>query len=171
MNEAFYAAVLANPAKSHSPAIFDDTSNIIWVDWREEEDAIVDCVANRIRPIPLFADVVDAENDSGYEVRINCRDATRVISPDDGFDSRHATLNAIDELIFPEHQIRFVTDTNGSDTIGIVVESVSDWKRLYLRFGRCLNEHFCPIRELPDLMNTPGNLIDRACEDYATGVG
>jgi hypothetical protein len=171
LNETFHSAVLQHPIKSHSSAIFDDTTNIVWIDSREEEDAIVHRIADRIGAIPLSAEVADAENDAGYEVRINYRDATKVITPDDGFGSRHATLNAIDELLSPEYQIRFVTDTNGTDTIGVVVELLCDWSRLYKLYGQRLNQHFCPIRELPDLMNTAGNVIDRACEDYAMRVG
>ena len=168
MNEDFYSAVVAHQAKTHSNAIFDDTANIVWIDWREEEDVIVDEIAAKIAMFPLSATVRDADNEAGYDVEVMCRNQRRIVNPDATFDSRHATLNAIDELVSPEYQIRFVTDTNGADTIGVAVELSSDWSRLHQRFGKRLNEHFCPIRELPDLMNTPGNEIDRVAREYAS---
>lgn len=171
MNENFYAAVVEKPTKSYSETIFDDTESIVWIDWREEEDSIVHAIAAKIPEFLLSAVVRAANNDAGYDIQITCRDQERVIDPDAPFDSRHATLNAIDELVSPEYQVRFVTETNGADTMGVVVELRADWERLYQRFGRRLNEHFCPIRELPDLMNTPGSKVYRAVIDYAAQIG
>ncbi len=171
MNGTFYSAVLQHPPKSYSDAIFDDEAKIIWVDWREEAEIIVGYIRDKIGESKLTATVSDADNDWGYEVAVMLGDELRTITPELGFDAQHATLNAVDELVSPEFQIRFVSDTNGADTIGIVIESCGDWDALYQKYGRRLNEHFCPIREVPDLMNTPGDEIDQACRAYAQRIG
>jgi hypothetical protein len=171
MNDAFYRAVLQHPAMSRSSAIFDDQDNIIWIDWREEEEAIVDYVRDRIGAEDLTATISESDNDWGYAVTISLRNESRIICPELKLDSRHATLIALDELLSGDFQIRFVSDTTGSDTIGVTVERVGDWDMLYKKYGRRLNEHFCPIRELPDLMNTPADEIDQACANYATRIG
>jgi hypothetical protein len=167
MNEEFYRSVVQQPTNSHSAAIFEDRENILWIDWRDEEESIVSQVQERVGVADLTATLAESDNPWGYTVMISRGATSRTISPELGLDARHATLNALDELLAPEFQIRYVTETNGSDTFGVVVEKAADWQFLFAKYGRRVNEHFCPIRELPDLMNTPGNQLDRAFAAYA----
>lgn len=166
MNHSFYQQILSGEP-SH---IFDDLDNVIWIDWGDEEDAIVDAIRAHINLDNFSSNTVDADNDQGYVVIVSFGDRSLTIDPTSDFDSRHATLNTVDELL-SDHQIRFATPTNGSDTIAVAIERESDWQSLYNEFGQTLNQLFCPIRELPDLMNTPGNEIDEACENYANRIG
>ena len=166
MNHSFYKQILTED----SSRIFDDEENVVWVDWRDEEDAIVDAIRDHVNLHDLRATTVDADNDNGYVVVVSFKDQSMTIDPTSDFDCRHATLNAVDRLL-PDHQIRFATPTNGGDTIAIAIERISDWDSLYTEFGRSVNETFCPIREIPDLMNTPGSEIDEACESYANRIG
>ena len=166
MDNTFYTDVLGGNASQ----IFDDQDNVVWIDWGDEEDAIVRALGEYAGLGDLTAVTEDAENDYGYAITVTFGNRSLTIDPSDEFDSRHATLNAVDDLL-PTHEIRFVTATNGSDTIAIAIETLSDWETLYNQFGRALNEHFCPVREIPDLMNTPGDEIDNACRNYANRVG
>ena len=166
MNHSFYKQILAGDPSQ----IFDDQDNVVWVDWGDEEDAIVDAIRDHINLDDLHANTADADNDHGYVVVVSFKDQSLPIDPTNDLDSRHATLNALDELL-PDHQIRFATPTNGGDTIAVAIERTSDWDSLYNEFGRVVNETFCPIREIPDSMNTPGNEIDDACESYANRIG
>ena len=166
MNHSFYQQILlGNPS-----SIFDDQDNVVWIDWRDEEDAIVEAIRDCIDLDDLRANIEDVDNDLGYVVIVSFDDQSLTIDPTNDFDSRHATLNAVDKLL-SDHQIRFATPTNGGDTIAVAIERESDWQSLYNEFGRTLNQIFCPIREVPDLMNTPGNEIDDACENYANRIG
>ncbi len=166
MNHSFYQQILSQDASR----IFDDQDNVVWIDWGDEEDAIVEAIREKSGLDALQATTDDAENEFGYVVIVTFNERSITIDPGTGFDSRHATLNAVDELL-PDHQIRFAAPTNGGDTIAVAIESDSDWNSLYKEFGRILNQTFCPIREIPDLMNTPGNKIDDACEKYANRIG
>ena len=166
MNNTFYTKILAGDPSE----IFDDQDNVVWIDWGDEEDAIVATVRDHAGLDDLTAVIEDADNENGYTITVTFKDRSLAIDPSEEFDSRHATLNAVDDLL-PAHQIRFATATNGGDTIAIAIESLPDWEALYNQFGRTLNETFCPIREIPDLMNTPGNQIDNACMDYANRIG
>ncbi len=167
MNHDFYERYLA----SDLPSEFDDEDHLVWIDWRETEDAIVEYIAAKLDGWKLSATIDDAASKCGYEVSISCGDRTLTIDPSGELDCRHATLLAIDNLISPAYQIRFASATNGGDTIGVAVERIADWQFLWSKYGRVVNERFCPIRELPDLMNTPGNEIDNACRAYAERVG
>lgn len=120
----------------------------------------------------LVAQSNDADNDNGYIVEIEFQGRVASVDPSDEFDSRHATLNAIDKLLEPiGFQIRYAIASNGADTLGIVVERLDDWDTLYRLHGRKVNQWFCPIRELPDLLNSNENEIDQACSEYADRVG
>ena len=83
-----------------------------------------------------------------------------------GFDARHATLNAIDQLL-EDYQVRFALASNGSDTMAVAVEKRCLWDSLIEQHGRVVNETFCPVVELPDLMNTPIDQIEEACNEFA----
>lgn len=166
MNHSFYKQIFSGD----SSQIFDDQENVVWIDWGDDEDAIVDAIRDHANLHDLHATTNDADNDYGYVVVVSFKDQSVTIDPTNDFDCRHATLNAVDGLL-PDHQIRFATPTNGGDTIAVAIEQTSDWDSLYNEFGWALNETFCPICEIPDLMNTPGNEIDDACERYANRIG
>ena len=167
MNKDFYRQLFASDPQS----VFDDEVVLVWVDWREAEDAIVEYVASKLDGVNLVVAIDDADNDHGYIVSISSNGRTLAVDPSAEFDCRHATLNAIDELISTGYQIRFAVATNGGDTVGIAVERLVDWQALRAEHGHVVDEQFCPIRELPDLMNTPGNELDDACRAYADRVG
>ncbi len=167
MNEKVYGDIIhGNP-----PGIFDDEEHVVWVERRDDEVAIVESLSEKLDLASLVAACQDANNEHGEEVVITCNDQSQTVNPADGLDPRHATLNAVGALLSPGFQIRFATDTSGSDTPGIVVERVSDWQLLYDRHGPKINEHFCPIREVSDVMTTPGDRIDEACREYANRFG
>ncbi|MEZ6096005.1 MAG: hypothetical protein R3C03_17575 [Pirellulaceae bacterium] len=107
MNHSFYKQILT----VDSSQIFDDQDNVVWIDWGDEEHAIVDAIRNHIGVPELNATTKDANKDLGYLVRVCLGEKSIVVDPSNEFDSRHATINAIDELL-PDHEIRFVTATN-----------------------------------------------------------
>lgn len=166
MNHSFYQDLFAgDPTR-----VVEDPENVIWIDWGDEEDEIVEALQDHIGLDELQASIDDADNEFGYEVKITLGKNSVTVNPNGELHSLHATLNAVDELL-TDYQVRFVTPTNGSDTIAVAVEKNSDWDSLYQEFGRMVNETFCPIREIPDLMNTPGNEIDEACQRFADRIG
>ena len=52
----------------------DDREIVFWVDCGEEDDAIVEYCESVIQTGSLSADLVDADNDSGFEMFINYGD-------------------------------------------------------------------------------------------------
>ena len=167
MNLDFYDNLINKDAS----AIFDDTDNILWVDWRESEDEIVSSLSAMLRLEDLTVTHQDDENEHGYKVVITYDGNSVSVNPAGGLDMRHATLNAVDSLVSPDFEVRYATDSEGGDSIGIAAEHTNDWKTLYRIHGKLINERFCPVRELPDLMNTRPTEIREACQKYANRIG
>lgn len=69
MDRAFYQQILGDDPS----LIFEDEEHIIWIDWREEEDAIVEALCEKIEIDELTASIQNADNDQGYVVLIGCR--------------------------------------------------------------------------------------------------
>lgn len=167
MNKEFFDRVLQNPPKSYSDAIFEDKDNIIWVDWREAEDSIVESVSEKLGTNLLVCQIVEIDTPAGYEAIISYGQKVAKVKCIEGRSTQHDTLAAIADLLGKEFELRHVSDTNGTDGAGIVVGAAAEWRRLASEYGRRLDEHFVPVSALPDLFNTAGNELDEAIESYA----
>ncbi len=167
MDLDFFSKILTGDASS----IFADEENILWVDWRQCEDEIVASLSARLGLPELTCNIEDDSNEHGYRVVITYRENSITVDPAGELDTRHATLNAVDELVAPEHEIRYALDTEGGDSIGIAAGSVFDWQTLLNLHGTSVDERFCPVRQLPDLLQTPPNQIRSACKAYADRNG
>lgn len=164
MTSDFYSKVLQHPPKSHSQAIFGDTEKIVWIDSRESVQTIVELIQEEIPEIQLKWKI-DAKNDFIDVISVARR--KKIVRATEEQSLQHCALFAIAELIGDRFEIRYVADTNGGDTAGIVVERLDRFLQLFETFGRRFNEHFVPLEMLPDIFNAECSNIDRAVEDYA----
>lgn len=94
-----------------------------------------------------------------------------MIIPSRNKSTAHELLRAFNKYFETGIEVRLVSDTYWSSDYGIVAERKSDWTYLYKDFGNRLNEHFIPIDLLPDIENTPGNVMDEALKKYAKEHG
>ncbi len=81
MNRDFYRQLSSEPQ-----SVFDDEVVLVWVDWREEEDAIVESVASKLDGGNLVATIDDADNEHGYAVSISSNSQPLTVDPSTGFD-------------------------------------------------------------------------------------
>ena len=117
------------------------------VDWREEDDAIVTLIADAIGMHDLHADwdddtLVITHGDSERRVPMQ-------MDPAD----RDATIRAVNALLQPEHEIRYISLSAGSDTMGFCVLRAADWQIVEQSNPQLVADLFLKLDGLPNLID------------------
>ncbi len=121
MNLEFYEELFSLDDEKRVEKIFDNNSDVIWIDWREEETAIVDYLNDSVSDINITSEVLETEDEKyGYEVKVCIGSICKTVSPLSEESNQHQTLQILDKLLDNTYEIRFVTDSNGSDTLAVM---------------------------------------------------
>lgn len=125
-----------------------DSDIIVWVDWREEDDAIVRYCEEVLQTHKLSAECQDADNKLGYILTIRYDDKKEIVpfNPDDV--SRDATLITLNQILRPDYEVRLWMDSIGGDTLAFVPLSSAQWSQLENEFGEeKVQYHFSKVNE------------------------
>lgn len=151
MNADLLAAVIESPTEDNIVALLDDDETVFWVDWREEDDAIVDYCEEILHTGQLATETIDSDNEAGFDFFISYKGnrvrVPLVIGPED----RHITIVALNEILQPDYEIRFCIDSHGSDTLGFIPLACDTWNELESRYGDALSKRFYRIQKSPNL--------------------
>jgi len=147
--------VLESEEQQAVQALLDDSETVFWVDWREEDESIANYCEGILQTGSLKAELIDVDTDEGFELHLyyNSRDikVPLTFSPQD----RHITLCSLNEVLQPDFEVRFVTASNGSDTLAFVPLPVSTWQELEEGYGDRIQKHFYRISPKPNLFTDP----------------
>lgn len=129
--------------------MYDDSAcpHCVDVDWREEDDAIVTLIADAIGMDDLHADWDDDTlviSRGGTERRVPMQ-----MDPAD----RDATIRAVNALLQPEHEIRYISLSAGSDAMGFCVLRAADWRIVEQANARLAADLFLKLDGLPNLVD------------------
>ncbi len=112
---------------------FEPKDNSFWVDWGEEEVYIVEACATALGKNNLVAELVRSES---ITLQIKY-DGTLFNYPlDQSETAQHTTLVRLNEVLSPKYQIRYIWDSQGSDTAAMAVLSHDQWKELERVHGK-----------------------------------
>ncbi len=128
-----------------------DHDTVFWVDWREEDDAIVRYCEDILRTGDLSAEVADIDADPGFEMYISYRGQRTKVPLVEGLADRHITLHTLNQLLKPAFEIRVCADSNGMDTLAFLPLSATDWSALEATFGERVERRFRKIEQRPNL--------------------
>jgi hypothetical protein len=143
--------VLDMSAREAYQALQQDKTTVFWVDWREEDDAIVRYCESVLQTGNLAAEVVNDETGEGSALSIRY-DAKNIKVPlSDSPDDRHIAICALNDALSPDYEVRFCIDSNGSDTLAFVPLPQTTWRELEEEHGQKLNKHFYQIAITPNL--------------------
>jgi hypothetical protein len=107
-----------------------DRQHIFWVDWREEDDAIVEYCEKCLNTGSLQAEMTYSGDD--VFLTIQYKDQTfkeKVID-------RDPTLIFLNTVLQPDYEIRFCKDSDGSDTLAFLPLSKEEWTELESIHGK-----------------------------------
>jgi len=108
---------------------------LMWVDWREEDDAIIRYCEDILHTGSLSAVVNDSDNKLGFDVVISYKGEKHIVAyPGKGAD-RNTTIITLNKVISPDYEIRFCEESDGSDTLAFLPLSSVQWDELENEFG------------------------------------
>lgn len=109
---------------------------VIWIDHRDYDEAIIEYCEAQLNTGKLSVEVLEAQNELGYELKIIYGDKTKIVPFDPQNVSRDTTLITLNQLITPDYEIRLWMDSIGSDTLAFILLSSHDWSTLADEFGQ-----------------------------------
>lgn len=155
MNRILISRTLESPSQENIQTLFDDDETVFWVDWREEDDAIVEYCESILKTGSLSAEVVDADNEAGFEMYITFKDKCAKVPLVVGPEDHHITLVALNEILAPDYEIRFCIDSNGSDTVAFLPLPTEAWRQLEAEYGDAVAARFYRLASKPNVFTDP----------------
>lgn len=152
MNLELVKNVLRSPNNPSIQALFnDEEETVFWVDWREEDDVLVEYCEAILQTGDLSAEEVDADNEAGFELIIHYKERTIKVPLEIGEGDRHITLVSLNEVLKPDYEIRFCIDSDGSDTLAFLPLPSTTWQALESEFGEAVAKRFYRLSAKPNL--------------------
>jgi len=151
MNLDLIHRVLGSASAGTIDALLAADDTVFWVDWRDEDDQIVSYCESILQTWKLSAEVVDAENEAGFEMYINYKDRRVKVPLVIGTEDRHITLCTLNEVLSPDHEIRLCVDSNGSDTLAFLPLSSDTWCDLDTQYGDAVTKRFYKFQTKPNV--------------------
>lgn len=123
---------------------YDDFNNldeniVFWVDWREEDDAIVKYCEKCLNTKSLYAKM----NYEGEDLFLTIQYKNQ--SYKEEVIDRDSTLKFLNRVIQDDYEIRFCKASNGNDTLAFLPLSIEEWKNLEKDFSKVKLENLFEI--------------------------
>ena len=129
-----------------------DSEAIIWIDWREYDEDVVNYF-NDMMAEPIDIKTVSNGKAYGDDIVLQKGDKELQISYGDEQD-RDVTIKYFNDLVKPDYEVRWFTESLGNDTLGFTVLSGAEWAKLDDEFGAdTVRYYFEPIDFESDMFN------------------
>lgn len=128
---------------------FLENEAIIWVDWREYDENIVNDVADELPKAQKIAFSSEIDPKTNEEIYFLTQKKRKMLIPyQNGVMKRDITLKTIGEFIAETHQLCLVKPSLGADTLGFVVLSNENWEKLLSEFKKeQVTNFFSPVTD------------------------
>ena len=139
---------------SHDMDLVDlfDSEAIIWIDWREYDEDVVNYF-NDMMDEPIDIKTVSNGKAYGDDIVLQKGDKELQIPYGDEQD-RDVTIKYFNDLVKPDYEVRWFTESLGNDTLGFTVLSGTEWAKLNDEFGAdVVRYYFEPIDFESDMFN------------------
>lgn len=151
MNRALIEAAISKPSDESIQSLLEEESTVFWVDWREEDDAIVEYCESILSTGTLSAEVVDADHDGGFDIYVTYKKRRGRIPLIYDAADRHITVLALNAMLRPDYEVRYCIDSNGSDSGAFLPLACAEWSEFESKFGDQLSSRFYRIKKHPNL--------------------
>lgn len=145
----YIKSFLKNENRESFDRLWEDSPKLVWIDWREEDDSIINYVEKVIQSGKLKGKIKDVDNKMGYEIIIEWKGEEHTIHyPNEEGSDRDTTIKTLNKIIEPEYEIRLFMESLGGDTLAFVPLSKKEWEELEKDFGEeRVNYYFSKIDE------------------------
>jgi len=129
-----------------------DSEAIIWIDWREYDEDVVNYF-NDMMDEPIDIQIVSNGKPYGDDIVLKNGNKELQIPYGDEQD-RDVTIKYFNDFVKPDYEVRWFVESLGNDTLGFTVLSVSEWAKLDDEFGAdTVRYYFEPIDFESDMFN------------------
>ena len=121
-----------------------DSEAIIWIDWREDDEDVVNYF-NDMMDEPIDIQTVNNGKPYGDDIVLQKGDKELQIPYGDEQD-RDVTIKYFNDFVKPDYEVRWFAESLGNDTLGFTVLSGAEWAKLNDEFGAdMVRYYFEPI--------------------------
>ena len=129
-----------------------DSEAIIWIDWREDDEDVVNYF-NDMMDEPIDIQTVNNGKLYGDDIVLQKGDKELQIPYGDEKD-RDVTIKYFNDFVQPDYEVRWFTESLGNDTLGFTVLSGAEWAKLNDEFGAdTVRYYFEPINLESNMFN------------------
>lgn len=126
---------LKNEDRESFDELWGNSTKLVWINWREYDEDIVNYVEKVIQSGKLIGKNEDADNKMGFNIIIEWKGMEYKISyPNEEGSDRDTTIKTLNKVIQPEYEIRLFMESLGSDTLAFVPLSKEEWEELEKEF-------------------------------------
>lgn len=129
-----------------------DSEAIIWIDWREDDEDVVNYFNDMIdEPI----DIKTVSNGKAYGDDIVLKNGDKELQIPYGYEkNRDVTIKYFNDFVKPDYEARWFIESLGDDTLGFTVLSGAEWAKLEDEFGAgTVRYYFEPINLESNMFN------------------
>ncbi|MDR2529352.1 MAG: ABC transporter ATP-binding protein [Synergistaceae bacterium] len=109
---------------------------LMWIDHREEDEAIVRYCEDILRTGSLVVEINDTDDALGFEFIILYKGKKHKVPYRGGKADRDTTITALNEVLIPDYEIRFCKHSDGGDTLAFLPLPAEQWRELENEFGQ-----------------------------------
>ena len=129
-----------------------DSEAIIWIDWREYDEDVVNYF-NDMMDEPIDIKTVSNSKAYGDDIVLQKGDKELQIPYGDEQD-RDVTIKYFNDFVQPDYEVRWFAESLGNDTLGFTVLSGAEWAKLDDEFGAdTVRYYFEPINLESNMFN------------------
>ena len=129
-----------------------DSEAIIWIDWREYDEDVVNYF-NDMMAEPIDIKTVSNGKAYGDDIVLQKGDKELQIPYGDEQD-RDVTIKYFNDFVQPDYEVRWFAESLGNDTLGFTVLSGAEWAKLNDEFGAdTVRYYFEPINLESNMFN------------------
>ena len=129
-----------------------DSEAIIWIDWREDDEDVVNYF-NDMMDEPIDIQTVSNGKLYGDDIVLQKGDKELLIPYGDEKD-RDVTIKYFNNFVKPDYEVRWFVESLGNDTLGFTVLSGAEWANLEDEFGAdTVRYYFEPINLESNMFN------------------
>ena len=129
-----------------------DSEAIIWIDWREYDEDVVNYF-NDMMDEPIDIKTVSNGKPYGDDIVLKKGDKELQIPYGDEQD-RDVTIKYFNDFVKPDYEVRWFVESLGNDTLGFTVLSGAEWANLEDEFGAdTVRYYFEPINLESNMFN------------------
>jgi len=121
--------LISEPSEKTTELLFEDETEVFWVDWREEDSALAEYCESIIKSGKL------SSLSKGEKLFIRYNQVSKEVPLTQSGSDRHITLITINKVLAPDYEIRMVWDSDGGDTLAFAILPRKEWGALEDEYG------------------------------------